>query len=113
MKNCIFCKIVNKEIPADIVYEDKDFIALKDIYPQAKIHILVISKKHLQSVADFTIQDAELIGNLVITANKIAKMLEIDKSGYRLVTNSGIDSGQAVQHLHWHILGGEKLGPIA
>jgi len=113
MNECIFCKIVNKEIPADIVYEDKDFIAFKDINPQAKIHVLLITKKHVKSITDFTDKDNILLGNLILAANNIARKMKIDNSGYRLVTNSGPDSGQIVQHVHLHILGGEPLGPIA
>lgn len=112
MNECVFCKIVSKEIPADIIYEDDDFVAFKDINPQAKIHILLITKVHYGSVADFTEKDAQLAGNLILAANKIAKLMKIDPSGYRLVANTGPDSGQAVQHLHLHILGGNSLGSI-
>jgi histidine triad (HIT) family protein len=111
--DCIFCKIINKEIKADILYEDNDMIAFSDINPIAKIHVLLVPKKHITSLAQATEANSDLVAKLVLASKKIARKLNIDKSGYRLVTNVGSDAGQVVQHLHWHLIGGESLGPIA
>lgn len=109
----LFCKIASHEIPAEIRFEDDRFIAFDDINPQAKIHILVIPKRHVSSVATLSNEDKELIADLIFTAKKIALDLGLDKTGYRLVFNSGPDAGQAVDHIHLHILGGSKLDRIA
>ena len=106
MEDCIFCKIINKEIPSTLVYEDENVIAFNDLYPQAPIHIIVIPKKH---VANVTEADAEMIKNIFEAINKIAVEKGIDKSGFRVVTNCGEDAGQTVNHLHFHILAGKKL----
>ena len=113
MDNCLFCKMVNKEIVADIVYEDEKFLAFKDIHPVAPVHILIIPKKHLQSIAELKENDAALIGELHLLAVKLAEAAGVKDSGFRLVTNSGQDSGQQVPHLHFHLIGGRFLGPVA
>lgn len=113
MENCIFCQIAQKSIPASIVYEDDLFIAFNDIRPQAKVHIVLIPKQHFDSVEVLTDTDVNMASQLILVANKIAKAENIDQTGYRLVTNVGPDAGQAVKHLHLHILGGNKLGHIA
>lgn len=105
----IFEKIISKEIPANIVYEDNEILAFKDINPQAPIHILLIPKKQIATVNDIHIDDIELIGKLIYRAKKIAKELQIDESGYRLVFNCNKDGGQEVYHLHLHLLGGRSL----
>lgn len=110
--NCIFCQIANHKIPAKIKYEDEDFVAFDDIHPKAKVHILLIPKRHIHSVDALTDQDEELIGKMILTAKKVAEEAGIGHN-FRLVTNSGPDAGQAVDHLHFHILGGNKLGDIA
>ena len=110
MNDCIFCKIVNKEIPSSIVYEDNEILAFKDINPVAPIHILAIPKKHIESVVDLKQEDELLIGKIYTVINKIAKQEEIEESGFRVVVNCGEDGGQEVKHLHFHILGGKKLG---
>ncbi len=107
---CIFCKIVNKELPSSFRYENDDFIAIDDIHPKAKIHILLISKKHIESVAKSEVGDEEMLSKLIRTAKHLAKNFGL--KSYRLVINSGIDSGQEVPHLHMHILGGNRLGDI-
>ena len=104
----IFKKIINKELPADIVYEDDSCIAFKDINPQAPVHILLIPKKKISSTQDIQPQDQELMGHLMIKIPEIAKKLKL--SSYRLVVNTGVSAGQTVFHLHIHILGGRKLG---
>lgn len=110
-ETCLFCQIINKEIPAKVRYEDDDFLAFDDIDPKAKVHILLISKKHINSIADLSDDDKEMIGELIMTAKKVAKEANLDS--FRLVFNSGRDAGQAVDHIHAHILGGNPLGPIA
>lgn len=108
-KDCLFCKIAAHEIPAKIRYEDDEFIAFDDLYPDAKIHILIIPKTHFDSVLDLDEKDACLAGRLLLVANKIAKELSIDETGFRLVTNTGKDAAQAIKHLHFHLLGGNLL----
>lgn len=109
--DCLFCKIGAKEVPAKVRYEDDDFIAFDDINPKAKIHVLLIPKRHIHSLAALEDSDQDLIGKLMFTAKKVAKEAGLDS--FRLVFNSGRDAGQAVDHLHLHILGGNKLGDIA
>ena len=109
--SCLFCKIINKEIPSSIQYEDDDFVAFNDINPKAKAHILLVPKRHIHSVAALKDSDEELIGTMVMAAKKVASDAGLES--YRLVFNSGRDAGQEVDHLHLHILGGNKLGPIA
>lgn len=109
MNDCIFCKIANKEIPTEIVYEDDEIMAFKDINPAAPVHILVIPKKHISSLLELTEEDKELVGKIYLIINKIAKMQGIDEKGFRVVVNCGEDGGQEVKHLHFHILGGKKL----
>ena len=110
MSDCIFCKIANKEINSEFVYEDDEIIAFKDINPQAPIHILVIPKKHIESIIDLTDEDEMLVGKMYTAVRKIAKKLNIEESGFRLIVNCGKDAGQEVPHLHFHILAGKKLG---
>lgn len=112
MQDCLFCKIAKKEIPVKIEYEDDDFLAFPDIEPRAKVHIILIPKKHFDSVAELSIQDTTIAGKIFLAANKVAATMNIDKTGYRLVTNIGKNAGQSVNHLHLHILGGEMLGQI-
>lgn len=109
MDDCIFCKIINSEIPSNKVYEDDDVLAFKDINPQMPVHIIVIPKKHIKSIADLTIEDETLIGKIFTAINKIAKDLNISEDGFRVISNCGENAGQTVQHLHFHILGGEKM----
>lgn len=106
----IFKKIIDREIPADIVYEDDLCLAFKDINAQAPVHILVIPKKEIPSIADTTAEDQNLLGHLFVKAVKIAKKLGLDQKGYRLVVNTKDDGGQTVHHLHIHILGARRLG---
>ena len=108
----IFKKIIDKEIPAKIVYEDDEFLAFHDINPAAKIHVLVIPKKEIKNLEDAKEEDALLLGKLQITIAKIARDLGIAESGYRVITNTNPDSGQEVYHIHYHILGGEKIGVL-
>ena len=110
MNDCIFCKIINKEIPSSIVYEDSEIIAFRDINPVAPIHILVIPKKHIESLIDLKQEDELLIGKIYTVINRIAKQEGISEKGFRVIVNCGEDGGQEVRHLHYHLLGGKKLG---
>ena len=107
--DCLFCKIINKEIPSEIVYEDDDILAFNDIAPKAPVHVLIIPKKHISSHAEIEADDAELMGKIHMVINKIAKEKGILENGYRVVINCGEDGGQEVKHLHFHLLGGKKL----
>lgn len=107
--DCIFCKIIGKEIEAEIVYEDREIIAFKDINPAAPVHLLVIPRKHIPSLLDLEETDALLIGRLHLVANDLARAFELDRKGYRVVINCGPDAGQAVFHLHLHLLGGRPM----
>ena len=110
MGNTIFSKIINKEIPADVVYESDLVLAFKDIRPQAPVHVLIIPKIEIPKVSDVKGEEhAKLLGEMVDAANKIAKDLEISEKGFRLVFNCGTDGGQDVYHLHMHLLGGRQM----
>ncbi len=109
----IFKKIIDKELPAKIVYEDDEFLAFEDIFPAAKIHVLVIPKKEIKNLDDATEEDVILLGKLQLTVAKVARLLGVNESGYRVVTNINFDAGQTVYHIHYHILAGEKLGVMA
>ncbi len=106
MENCIFCKVVKRELSAEIVYEDNEILAFRDINPQAPIHILIIPKKHIGSLNEIEIDDINLIGKIFIVAKNIAKQFKIDSSGYRIVLNTNFGAGQSVYHIHFHLLGG-------
>ncbi|MFA5537418.1 MAG: histidine triad nucleotide-binding protein [Bacillota bacterium] len=110
MNDCIFCKIVKKELPSEIVYEDQEIMAFKDINPVTPVHILIIPKKHISDLTAITAEDVELIGKIHLVANQIAKDFDLDQKGFRLVNNCKEDGGQVVFHLHYHLLGGRKLG---
>ena len=110
MEGCLFCKIVNKEIPSTKVYEDDEILAFKDINPIAPVHILVIPKKHITTHNDIQEEDSKLIGKMHMVINKIAEEKGFKEKGYRVIINCGEDGGQEVKHLHFHILAGKKLG---
>lgn len=110
MEDCIFCKIIKKEIPSDIVYEDDEIIGFKDINPAAPIHILVIPKKHIPSLAHLQKEDENLIGKIYSVINKIAEEQGVKEKGFRVIVNCGKDGGQEVGHLHFHLLAGKQLG---
>jgi len=107
--DCIFCKIVSGELGTELVAESDQAVAFNDIAPHAPTHVLIVPRRHIQSLADLTESDAELLGEMIGLANKVARERGIDASGYRLVTNVGRDGGQEVPHLHWHLLGGRAL----
>jgi histidine triad (HIT) family protein len=107
MSECLFCKIVNKEIPADIVYENDYVMAFKDINPKAPVHILVVPKKHISTYNDITPDDTELLGKITEAVQTIAKDFNIAEKGYRVLVNVNKEGGQVIFHLHVHILGGK------
>lgn len=107
--DCIFCKIVDKKIPAKIIYEDDLAIAFEDINPKAPVHVLVIPKKHISTSLDINESDNDLVGHMFQVANKIAKDKGIAERGFRLVMNCNKDSGQTVFHIHLHLLGGRHM----
>jgi histidine triad (HIT) family protein len=109
MSDCLFCKIVNKEIPSDIIYEDEQLIAFKDINPVAPVHVLLIPKKHISDLTELTPEDTSLIGHLVLTAKKLASELGVAESGFRLINNCKQHGGQVIYHLHFHLIGGRQL----
>ena len=109
MPDCLFCKIIKKEIPSDIVYETDSILAFNDINPQAPHHILIVPKKHIPTLNDLSEEDANLIGTLLLTAKDLAATRGIDESGYRTVFNCNADAGQAVFHIHLHLLGGRPM----
>jgi histidine triad (HIT) family protein len=111
MEDCIFCKIVNREIPSTIVYEDDKVIAFNDINPVAPVHVLIVPKVHIESVKDIDSQNANVLIDIHLAANKVADMLGISEKGYRLINNCGPDAGQTVMHVHYHLIGGTSLGP--
>ena len=102
MENCIFCKIINKKSPADIIYEDDKIIAFHDINPSAPVHILIVPKKHIKSIKEITQEDRDLIGELILTAKEIAQSKQLEY--YNLRINVGRQAGQIVDHLHLHLL---------
>lgn len=107
--SCIFCKIIKKEVPASIVYEDNDVLAFKDARPLAPVHILIIPKRHIDTVDNLKEEDTELAGKLVMTAQKIARDFDISPKGYKLLFRVGEWGGQEVMHIHLHLIGGAKL----
>ncbi len=108
MADCVFCMIANHEIPSNIAYEDDQIICFHDLEPQAPVHVLVIPKKHIESLDDLTDEDGELIAHLMLKIKDIAAELGLE-NGYRVVSNNGEDAFQTVKHLHFHILGKRKL----
>jgi len=109
LSDCIFCKIANKEIPAEIIYEDEDLLAFKDINPVAPAHILLIPKKHVSTLFDLTDENAEIIGRIVLLSKKLAIELGLEEKGFRLVSNCKENGGQTVYHIHFHLLGGKAF----
>ncbi|MCR4963057.1 MAG: histidine triad nucleotide-binding protein [Firmicutes bacterium] len=110
--DCIFCKLASGAIPTDFLYEDEDVAAFRDISPRQPVHILIIPKAHIPSLADITPEHQALLGKICLVAKKLAAENGVAESGYRLLTNCGADSGQEVPHLHFHLIGGQYLGPF-
>ena len=107
--DCLFCKIVAGDIPSAKVYEDDKVLAFRDIEPQAPVHILIIPKEHIASANELNEENASVVGHIYAVAAKIAKEEGIAEGGYRIVNNCGVDGGQTVGHLHFHMLGGRSL----
>lgn len=109
MTDCIFCKIISGDIPGDIVYQDDDVLAFRDLNPQAPTHVLVIPKKHISTINDIQPEDAELVGKMFLAAQQVAKDEGIAEQGYRTVMNCNAGAGQTVFHIHLHVLGGRGM----
>ena len=107
--DCIFCKIANHEINSNVVFENESVIAFEDLNPVAKVHVLVVPKKHIDSVMKIEEEDSKYIVEIHKAIKEVAKIKGIDESGFRVITNCGEDGGQTVKHLHYHVIGGEKL----
>lgn len=110
--DCLFCKIARGEVPSKTVYQDDAVVAFEDINPVAPVHILIIPKEHIQSATDLNMGHAELLGGIFAAASRIATERGIATQGFRIVTNAGAFGGQAVPHLHFHLIGGHKLGAM-
>jgi len=108
-EDCIFCKIINREIPSTIVYEDDEIIAFEDIEPAAPIHILIVPKEHIEKVTDLNEDNVNFVSKIYLVANKVAEIKGIKEKGFRVTVNCGEDGGQVVQHIHFHLMGGTKL----
>ena len=108
--DCIFCRIISGDIPSDILYQDEQVVAFRDINPKAPVHLLLVPRKHIESVAELSEDEASIMGHLVTVANRLAREAGISEKGYRLVVNSGPEGGQEVPHLHLHLLGGRQMG---
>ena len=113
MNDCIFCKIINKEIPSNIVFENESVIAFDDLNPVAPVHILVVPKKHMTDIMDVNNDDMHYLMEVYKAIQNIVKEKEIEESGFRIVNNCGENGGQTVGHIHFHIIGGKKLGEMA
>jgi histidine triad (HIT) family protein len=109
MADCIFCRIANKEIPSQIVYEDEQCVAFRDLNPQAPVHVLIIPRQHIVNVLASGAEDKTLLGHLQWAACEVARRLNVAESGIRLVVNTNRDGGQTVDHLHLHLLGGRQM----
>lgn len=109
MDNCIFCKIINKEVPSKIVYEDERVLAFDDINPKAPIHVLLISKEHFGTLNEIPEEKKDILSHLLLKARQIAQEKGIAENGYRIVLNTERDSGQEVFHIHFHLLGGRQM----
>ena len=107
--SCIFCKIVSTEAKAEVVYRDEQVTAFRDMHPAAPTHILIVPNRHIESVGALEVEDEQLMGHLFTVARKLAEEEGIARGGYRLITNSGVNGGQTVFHLHVHLIGGQRM----
>jgi histidine triad (HIT) family protein len=111
MADCVFCQIVAGKIPGDIVFQDESVLAFKDIHPKAPVHVLIIPKKHIVSLAEIAREDLPVAAHMLEVANSVAQKLGTGKA-YKLITNTGSEAGQVVMHLHMHLLGGKKINSL-
>ncbi|HIG40118.1 MAG: histidine triad nucleotide-binding protein [bacterium] len=109
MTDCLFCKIANRDIPSEIVYEDDHVVAFKDITPAAPVHTLIIPKKHISTINDIEIEDQPLVGHMILTAKQLAAENNLSEPGFRLIMNCNSEGGQTIFHIHLHLLGGRQL----
>lgn len=116
MNDCIFCKIANKEIPSNIVFENEHVVAFEDLAPVAPVHILIVPKKHIANAMELGLNDAEedfdYVKEVFKAAKEIAKLKSVDESGFRIINNCGEAAGQTVKHIHFHLIGGANLGEL-
>ncbi|MDD3614193.1 MAG: histidine triad nucleotide-binding protein [Candidatus Pacebacteria bacterium] len=112
MENCIFCKIINREMPSDIIYENEQVIAFKDIHPKAEVHVLIVPKKHRANLNEIDDNEKELLAAIFLAAKQIAQQLNLGAQGYKLVLNVGRGAGQVIDHLHLHLLSGTYNRPL-
>ena len=110
MTDCLFCRIVARQSPADIVYEDDAVLAFKDIYPKAPVHLLIVPKRHIASIAQLSDGDADLIGRCVLAARRLGETKGFAEKGYRISVNTGPEGGQVVYHVHFHFTAGRQRG---
>jgi len=110
MEDCVFCNIVNRQLQSEILHETDGLIVIRDIMPKAPVHLLVIPKQHIDSVADLESADQSLVGSLILVAKEMAEHQDIATGGYKLVFNVGKDGGQVVPHIHLHLMGGKPMG---
>ena len=107
--NCIFCKIIEKKIPANVVFEDENAVAFEDLNPQAPVHTLIVPKRHIADIHSIETSDREVVGHLFLVAKTLASQKGLEKRGYRMVINNGQDAGQTVFHIHLHLLSGRSF----
>jgi histidine triad (HIT) family protein len=112
-ENCVFCQIIARQVPAEIVYQDDLATAFMDLHPAAPVHLLIVPNIHITSLNQITEEDANLLGYLLVIGRKLAEQYQVSQSGYRLLINTGADAGQTVFHLHLHLLGGQRLSGLS
>jgi histidine triad (HIT) family protein len=110
MSDCVFCNIAHKVLEKDLMYEDDEIMVFQDILPKAPVHVLIVTKEHIVSIAHVEERHQAMLGKMIIVAKQMGEKLAVDQSGYKLVYNVGKDGGQVIPHLHMHLLGGKSLG---
>lgn len=113
MTDCLFCRIVARQTPADIEYEDDSVLAFRDIYPKAPVHVLIVPKRHISSLAEIRPEDADVMGRCILAARAVGEAKGFAEKGYRLTVNTGPEGGQVVYHVHFHFTAGRQRGPGA
>ena len=112
MSDCIFCRIANGEIPAELIYESEDVVAFPDLSPQAPVHVLIIPRRHFATTLELSDEAPELFGAMLKASSEVARKKGVDKSGFRLILNTNADGGQELFHVHMHLMGGEPIGSM-